>query len=116
MKNPIKQKLTFGRKLRLTAAALPAVALVMMYASAILRAQSSPAFEVASVKPHKPGDRHFGFPQFLPGGRFTVAGVPLQIVIAVAYNLPFQGTQLSGGPDWIRSMDNLYDIEAKAEA
>lgn len=115
MKNPIRQKLNFGRKL-LATGALASVALIIMNAAAILRAQSSPAFEVASVKPHKPGDRHFGFPQFLPGGRFTVAGVPLQIVIAVAYNLPFQGTQLSGGPDWIRSMDNLYDIEAKAGA
>ncbi len=76
---------------------------------------SSVAFEVASVKPHKAGEQNFGFPRFLPGGRFT-SSVPLQIVIAVAYNLPFQGTQLSGGPDWIRSMDNAYDIEAKANA
>lgn len=53
--------------------------------------------------------------QFLPGGRLTVPGAPLQILIAVAYNLPFQGTQLSGGPDWIRSADNLYEIEAKAD-
>jgi uncharacterized protein (TIGR03435 family) len=79
-----------------------------------LKAQSPPAFEVASVKPHKPGDRNFSFPKFLPG-RFAVAGIPVQILIAIAYNLPFQGTQLSGGPDWIRSMDNLYDIEATAD-
>jgi uncharacterized protein (TIGR03435 family) len=45
-----------------------------------------------------------------------VVGVPLQIVIAFAYNVPFQGTQLSGGPDWIRSMEGVYDIEAKADA
>ena len=77
---------------------------------------ASIAFEVASVKPHKAGEQIFGFPRFLPGGRFTSSGVPLQIVIAVAYNLPFQGTQLSGGPDWIRSMENAYDIEAKANA
>ncbi len=120
MKNPIGHKLNFGRKLPLAPAALLAVAgplvIGLMNGPALLRAQSPPAFEVASVKPHKPGDRHFGFPQFLPGGRFTVAGAPLQIVIAVAYNLPFQGTQLSGGPEWIRSMDSLYDIEAKADA
>jgi uncharacterized protein (TIGR03435 family) len=76
----------------------------------------SATFEVASVKPHKSAERVFGFPQFLPGGRFTSTGVPLQIVIAVAYNLPFQGTQLSGGPDWVRSMESAYDIEAKATA
>jgi uncharacterized protein (TIGR03435 family) len=77
---------------------------------------ASVAFEVASVKPHKAGEQIFGFPRFLPGGRFTSSGVPLQIVIAVAYNLPFQGTQLSGGPEWLRSMDSVYDIEAKANA
>jgi uncharacterized protein (TIGR03435 family) len=80
------------------------------------QATGSAAFEVASVKPHKAGEQNFGFPRFMPGGRFTSSGVPLQIVIAVAYNLPFQGTQLSGGPDWIRSMENAYDIEAKANA
>jgi uncharacterized protein (TIGR03435 family) len=77
---------------------------------------ASAAFEVASVKPHKSAERNFGFPQFQPGGSFTSTGVPLQIIIAVAYNLPFQGTQLSGGPDWIRSGESAYDIEAKANA
>jgi uncharacterized protein (TIGR03435 family) len=80
----------------------------------ILRAQGAAAFEVASIKPHNPGDRG-ALPQFLPGGKFSVAGVPLQIVIAFAYNLPFQGTQLSGGPDWIRSAEGIYDIEAKVD-
>src|SRR4051812_41103780 len=80
------------------------------------QASGSTGFEVASVKPHKAGEQIFGFPRFMPGGRFTSSGVPLVIVIAVAYNLPFQGTQLSGGPDWIRSMENAYDIEAKADA
>jgi hypothetical protein len=70
-------------------------------------AQSQPteplAFEVASVKPHTPGDNRFSFPGFLPGGRF-VSHVPLLIVIATAYNLPFNpSVRLSGGPDWLRS-------------
>ncbi|MGH9572661.1 MAG: TIGR03435 family protein [Candidatus Acidiferrales bacterium] len=72
------------------------------------------SFEVASVKPHKRGDREM-FPEFLAGGRFTEAGVPLRLVIAVAYNIPVQGTQLSGGPDWIGTNDEAYDIEAKAQ-
>ena len=94
----------------------PTAALLALMAFApILGAESPPAFEVASVKPHPAGQRVFNFPQFLQGARFTSTGVPLQIVIAVAYNLPFQGTQLSGGPDWIRSMDSGYDIEAKAD-
>jgi uncharacterized protein (TIGR03435 family) len=91
-----------------------AVALLAGFPVAGIIAQSPPAFEVASVKGHT-GARVFSFPQFLQGGRFTATGIPLQIVIAIAYNLPFQGTQLSGGPDWIRSADDTYDIEAKAD-
>src|SRR5436305_15065965 len=49
-----------------------------------LRGASPPAFEVASVKPHKPGDSRRGMPGFLPG-RFSAVGVPLKILIAVAY-------------------------------
>lgn len=74
-----------------------------------------PSFEAASIKPHKHGDFP-AFPQFLPGGRFTESGIPLLGVIAVAYNVPIQGTQVSGGPDWIRrGVDGAYDIDAKAE-
>jgi uncharacterized protein (TIGR03435 family) len=70
-----------------------------------------PTFEVASVKPLSPGDRtpRFGFQ---PGGRF-VSTVQLQAAISFAYNLPFNlSPRLTGGPDWIRSMDTAYDIEA----
>jgi uncharacterized protein (TIGR03435 family) len=73
---------------------------------------SSPAFEVVSVKPHKPDDTRLGFPQFLPGGRFTATGMPLKIVIAKAYNVGFQSPRLTGGPDWILSRDTVFDIEA----
>jgi uncharacterized protein (TIGR03435 family) len=87
-----------------------------------LRAQSSagqsisvtasrPTFEVVSVKPLPPGDRtpRFGFQ---PGGRF-VSTVQLQAAISFAYDLPFNlSPRLRGGPDWIRSMDAAYDIEA----
>ena len=72
-----------------------------------------PAFEVASVRASKAEDpRRIGM-QFLPGGRFVATNMPLLIVIAVAYNVPFQSPRLSGGPDWIRS--DRYDIEATAE-
>lgn len=73
------------------------------------------SFEVASVKLHKP-DGQLGFPQFLPGGRFRSAAVPLQILIAFAYNLPLmpQSWKISGGPDWVFSEAGLYDIEATA--
>jgi hypothetical protein len=73
------------------------------------------AFEAASVKKHNASDRRVGLPQFFAGGRFTSTGIPVRLLIAVAYNLPFQSVQLTGGPDWIGSREDGYDIEAKAE-
>ena len=73
---------------------------------------ASIAFEVASVKPHKADDNRRSMPQFLPGGRFVSTGIPLRMVIATAYHVGFQSVRLSGGPDWINSMDGVYDIEA----
>jgi uncharacterized protein (TIGR03435 family) len=75
---------------------------------------AAPAFEAASVKPHPAGDTRRSAPQFLPGGRFVSAGVPLRTVIAVAYHVGSQSVRLTGGPDWIKSMDGVYDIEATA--
>ncbi len=66
-------------------------------------------FEVASVKPHPPGEGRFSFPGFQAGGRFTCQA-PLIVVIAMAYNVSFQGPRLTGGPDWIRG--TAYDIDA----
>jgi uncharacterized protein (TIGR03435 family) len=95
-----------------------AVSLVLgsMNGASILRAQSSPVFEVASVTRQKSGERHVVLSQFLPAGRFRAAGLPLKMIIAVAYNVPFRDTQLSGGPDWIRSREEVYDIEGEADA
>jgi uncharacterized protein (TIGR03435 family) len=85
-----------------------------------LRAQSSqktPTFEVVSVKPYKPLNQGRGGdlrdPTFLPDGRFT-SRAPLIVVIAAAYGVPFFGptARISGGPDWINSLDLVYDIEA----
>jgi uncharacterized protein (TIGR03435 family) len=70
----------------------------------------SPAFEVASVKPNKSGEvRALMYPQ--PGGRFTASNVTLRALIIGAYQL--QGSQLSGGPDWLDS--DRFDIAAKAD-
>src|SRR5438477_402425 len=55
-------------------------------------------------------------PQFLPGGRFVSTGVPLRMVMAVAYHVGFQSVRLSGGPGWINSPEGAYDIQATAPA
>ena len=70
-----------------------------------------PIFDVTSVKPVATGIHNFQF-GFQSGGRF-VSNLPLQAVISFAYNLPLNaGPRLTGGPDWIRSQDARYEIEA----
>lgn len=79
--------------------------------------QTSPSFEVISVKPYRDDPRAMRPPQFLAGGRFT-SRAPLLMVIAYAYNVPLGPavTRISGGPSWINfgSPEGVYDIEATA--
>jgi uncharacterized protein (TIGR03435 family) len=67
------------------------------------------SFEVASVKPSKPGSR-FSMTRS-PGGRLTVTNATLKMLIKAAYHL--KDYQLSGGPAWIDS--DRFDIVAKAD-
>lgn len=89
------------------------VTAVIASAAGSIFAQPQPSFAVASVKPSTPEDRRFGT-QFLPGGRLVITGAPLHIIVATAYNVPFQSSRLTGAPDWIRSA--RYNIEATAES
>lgn len=85
-----------------------------MTAVAGLQAQSQPeaaaAFEVASIKPAKPGIRGFSINP-LPGGRFTTSNTTLRMLISEAYHL--YDFQVSGGPNWLDSY--RVDIQAKAD-
>ena len=76
----------------------------------------SPAFEVASITPCKPGTpappgEHAGMVQFTyPGGRFKAEATTVKFLLEWAYGiLP---SQHSGGPSWIEN--DRYDIIAKA--
>ncbi len=78
-------------------------------------APAHPAFEVASIKEHKADDRQLGY-SYLPGGRISIKGLSLHMIIATAYNLPFQtigAERLTGVPEWASAA--RYDIEAAAE-
>ena len=89
-----------------------AVAVFLLSASFLLFGQSlpsSPAFEVASIKPSQPGDR--SVTNRLPGGRFTAEKATLKILVKWAYELT--DDELAGGPKWTDS--NRYDIVAKPE-
>jgi uncharacterized protein (TIGR03435 family) len=66
------------------------------------------AFEVASIKVNKSGDRaSHGITQ--PGGRFIDTNVTLFQLIRIAYHMATE--QVIGGPDWIKG--EHYDIVAK---
>ncbi len=68
-----------------------------------------PAFEVASIKLSDRADERLGF-HLLPGGRLSASNVPLDVLIAFAYDVPT--SQISGGPGWVDTAH--YDIEARA--
>lgn len=85
-------------------------AIVLLLASIGGFAQSAaPAFDVASVKPHREGTFAHYF-QFLPGGRFRATNTWIKYVVEKAYDL--KDYQVSGGPAWITS--DRFDIDAKA--
>src|SRR5690348_10638596 len=86
--------------------------LAILFAACLGAQSGPPVFDVISIKPHRVADQRRGLPQFLPGGRFVSTGIPVQFVISVAYNVGFQSVRLTGGPDWLRSPDSVYDIEA----
>jgi uncharacterized protein (TIGR03435 family) len=108
---------SFSRKLPLAAVGIAVVVgpVVMSFVNAQqMRAQAPqtasaplPTFEVASIRPHRPGDLTSRY--FMQQDRLIVSNATPKSLIASAYNVkPFQ---VSGGPNWIESGE--YDIEAK---
>jgi uncharacterized protein (TIGR03435 family) len=67
------------------------------------------AFELASVKPNKSGDRSSAIGT-KPGGRFEAVNASLRSLVLSAYHL--QGVQLVNAPDWIAP--DRFDVMAKA--
>jgi uncharacterized protein (TIGR03435 family) len=113
-------RLTLGKKLLLigagTAALIVPVLLGAVNASQ-LRAQAPDrhlTFEAASVKKADAADYRGMRLEFLPGGRLAIKSMPLLLIVATAYNVPFQSPRLTGGPDWEKALREAYDIEATA--
>src|SRR5215469_5486615 len=91
---------------------------VMMVRTALLRSQSQTpplAFDVATVKVNKPGQRRELAVQYLPGGRFSARAVPIPLLVVEAYDT----ASLNPSPEF-QKLDvsaierDLYDIEAIA--
>jgi uncharacterized protein (TIGR03435 family) len=94
---------------------IAAILFATIAAASHIYAQSSaaPSFAAASVKRNpSTGPGPLGM-QFLPGGRLRIQNLPLYMIVASAYNVPFQSSRLSGGPDWARG--DRFDIDATAE-
>ena len=128
--------LSFGRKLRLNAIGMAAVAVSLVFGllnAPRVRAQSptpdwqtqaggTMAFEVASVKRSAPGPEgyHSNFPLTLGASNFASVGnlmsanLPLRALIGFAFKLSAGQTHflISGLPDWVDS--ESFDIEARA--
>ena len=67
-----------------------------------------PTYDVASIKPSKPGDQSLLL--FRPG-RFTASGMTLRSMIEQAYGI--EDDQIIGAPDWVHTQ--RFDIEAKVD-
>ena len=91
-------------------ASLAALVLTSSVYAARGYAQSTPAFEVVSVKPSTaPNDQTASFVQ--PGARYTASNMTLRMLVKTAYGV--HDDQVVGGPAWIES--DRFDIAAKAE-
>jgi uncharacterized protein (TIGR03435 family) len=85
---------------------------ILLLAVAPLAGQQKPlTFEVASVKPTSSQDMR-NMRIGASGARISMTSVPLVLLLAQAYNLPFQSMRLTGVPEW--AFREAFDIEAKA--
>lgn len=68
-------------------------------------------FDVASIRPTKPGTVA-GMIKAIPGGHgYTAQNVPVKLMISLMYKVPMR--QIEGGPDWLNT--ERFDIEARAD-
>lgn len=91
-----------------------AVLLVISIAAGAQAPAAAPGslhFEVASLKSTPAGGRG-GVIRPAPGGeRYLATGVPLQLIMMVAYRV--KADQITGGPAW--TVTDRFDMNAKAE-
>ncbi len=68
-------------------------------------------FDVAAIRPAKPGERNGGI-KALPGGNGYIAqNVPVKLMISLMYRIPMR--QITGGPEWIDN--DRYNVDAKVD-
>src|SRR5271156_6238896 len=69
------------------------------------------AFDVASIRPTKPGVQN-GLIKALSGGHgYTARNMTVKVMISLMYKVPMR--QIHGGPDWLN--EDRYDVEARVD-
>ena len=118
--NPVVRSLDPRRKLILALTAIATVTIPLaigIVSGPATLAQSSAAggkrlgFEVASIKPSKPGGRGTSLLTD-PAGRFTTENATVRAIMTFAFGV--RDFQMSGGPSWLDS--DRFDIVAKPAA
>jgi uncharacterized protein (TIGR03435 family) len=101
-------------QIRLTASIFLAGVIHAPFARAQAPSPATPQFEVASIRPHTftgaGGGGRLGVS--VSGNRITGSIMTLNRLIIYAYDL--KNDQISGGPSWAASSEDVYDIAAKA--
>ena len=121
MQKPVALKLDLGKKLLLIVAGAMAAAGPVVFgliqapqsqagSPVVSTAPKVPAYEVASIKPHKSGT-DMTLLRTTPVG-FIASNIPLKELIRQAYGV--EDYQILGAPSWLGSA--RYDIEAKVSS
>ena len=124
MSNCVVHKMDLGRKLLLAATGSLVVAAPMIIGvlnAPLIRAQSQPSpevmsadatpmFEVATIKPSKPGDDEV-YIRVNPSGVVNTKDTSLGHLIRFAYSL--HPRQIIGGPSWLETQK--YDVTGKSD-
>jgi uncharacterized protein (TIGR03435 family) len=84
------------------------------FAFLICALSASPSFETATVTPNSSPNMAGAQMQVLPGGKVVIKNVPLLMIVAAAWDIPFQSPRLTGGKEWAELRETKYDIEAAA--
>ena len=87
------------------------LAIGLMFTALVHGQDKRLTFEVASIKPVKPGE-FGGVINPMPAGQgYRAEGVPVKMMINLMYKVPMK--QITGGPSWLDT--DLWDIQAKAD-
>ena len=68
-------------------------------------------FEVASIKPSKPGGRGGGIKPMAAGQGYIASGATVRLMISLMYRIP--APRVTGGPGWLDT--DLWEVQAKAD-